>query len=238
MKRLPVRLPSPFGFGLNDSVAKLQALDAYISLIYYARVASKQKSKFAILGLLSWKPMSGYDIKKLVDVGLSHFWNENYGQIYPTLESLVKEKLVTKKAERKSGKRRRFVYTITSSGQRAFDEWLHEPTSGPIVRNELQLKFFLCSQRPVKDSVRLITEYQRQQRTMLDEYRRSEQVLRLAIEEDRYDEELDEILDMTTDIEKIRAKQCQMFYLTLRHGIRMVEARLAWCEEVLKSLHR
>ena len=43
--------------------------------------------------LLSWKPMSGYDIKKLVDAGLSHFWNENYGQIYPTLESLVKEGL-------------------------------------------------------------------------------------------------------------------------------------------------
>ena len=50
--------------------------------------------------------MSGYDIKKLVDVGLSHFWSENYGQIYPTLESLVQEGLATRKEDRSSGKRK------------------------------------------------------------------------------------------------------------------------------------
>ena len=68
--------------------------------------------------------MSGYDIKKLVDVGLSHFWNENYGQIYPTLDQLVKDGLATKRAERKSGKRQRFVYTITRKGQKAFRDWM------------------------------------------------------------------------------------------------------------------
>lgn len=40
---------------------------------------SGKKTHFALLRLLSWKPMSGYEIKTIVDVGLSHFWNENYG---------------------------------------------------------------------------------------------------------------------------------------------------------------
>ena len=72
--------------------------------------------------------MSGYDIKKLVDVGLSHFWNENYGQIYPTLESLVTDKLATKREKRSLGKRKRFVYSITRKGKRVFEAWLREPT--------------------------------------------------------------------------------------------------------------
>ena len=67
---------------------------------------SKKKTRFALLGLLSWKPMSGYDIKKIVDIGLSHFWNENYGQIYPSLDALVKEGLAIKTVDKLSGKPR------------------------------------------------------------------------------------------------------------------------------------
>ena len=78
-------------------------------------MSTKQKTRFALLGLLSWKPMSGYDVKKIVDIGLSHFWNENYGQIYPTLDSLVSEGLAEKSDGRGGGKRKRNVYSITAS---------------------------------------------------------------------------------------------------------------------------
>lgn len=199
-------------------------------------MASKQKTRFAVLGLLSWKPMSGYDIKKMVDVGLSHFWNENYGQIYPTLESLVKDRLATKKEERTSGKRKRFVYTITKKGQQAFNDWLREPADAPIVRNELQLKFFLSCKLPTRESVRLIREYRTQQQALLDEYRLSEKVLRVAIRDGEYPDQLNEILELTASARQNRAKHCNIFLLTLRHGIRVIEARLAWCDEVLESL--
>ena len=129
--------------------------------------------------------MSGYDIKKLVDVGLSHFWNENYGQIYPTLDQLVKDGLATRMAERKSGKRQRFVYTITRKGKDVFREWMGEPTDAPVVRNELQLKFFLGSSLPKNVSIRLIEEYRSKQDSVLEEYRHSEELLRNAIRERR-----------------------------------------------------
>ncbi len=180
--------------------------------------------------------MSGYDIKKMVDVGLSHFWNENYGQIYPTLEQLVKDRLATKKEERTSGNRRRFVYTITRKGQREFSNWLSEPADAPIVRNELQLKFFLSCNLPTKESVRLIKEYRTQQQAVLDEYRQSEKVLRQAIRDGAYPEELNEILEITGSTGQSRGKRCNIFHLTLRHGIRVIEARLAWCDEVLTNL--
>ncbi|NNE00920.1 MAG: PadR family transcriptional regulator, partial [Pirellulaceae bacterium] len=82
--------------------------------------------------------MSGYDMKKIVDVGLSHFWNENYGQIYPTLDSLVRDGLARKSEGGGDGKRKRNVYTITKRGVEAFREWLALPADPPIVRNELQ----------------------------------------------------------------------------------------------------
>lgn len=180
--------------------------------------------------------MSGYDIKKVVDVGLAHFWNENYGQIYPTLNQLVKDGLATKKAERRSGKRRRFVYTITSQGTKTFRDWISEPTDAPVVRNEILLKFFLCSSLPVSKSIRLIEKHKAQQQAVLQEYRLSEEILSRALREGREADELSEILAITGSTANLRKKQLNTFYLTLRHGICVIEARLAWCDEVIANL--
>ena len=188
-----------------------------------------------MLGLLMWNPMSGYDIKKLVDVGLSHFWSENYGQIYPTLEQLVINGLASKKSARKSGNRQRFVYTITSQGRKIFRDWIGEATTTPIVRNEMQLKLFLCANSPSK-SLRLIKQYQAQQQTQLDEYRNSEELLRAAIRGRDDIDELNELLAISARTPRQKKRQLNTFLMTLRHGIRVIEARLAWCEEAIAHL--
>ena len=41
-----------------------------------------------ILGLLSVRPMSGYDMKRFVDHSTRFFWAASYGQIYPVLRRL------------------------------------------------------------------------------------------------------------------------------------------------------
>jgi DNA-binding PadR family transcriptional regulator len=73
----------------------------------------QKKSQFAILGLLSWKPMSGYDIKKYIELGLSHFWSESYGQLFPTLNRFVDEGLATSREVVSAGKRKKKLYKIT-----------------------------------------------------------------------------------------------------------------------------
>ena len=182
--------------------------------------------------------MSGYDIKKIVDIGLSHFWNENYGQIYPTLDALVKEGQAKKTVDKQTGKRKRHVYSITPEGVSEFRQWLGQPADLPTVRNELQLKFFLGSKLPAKTSLKMIREYQQQQQAMLTEYRDSEHVLRRAIETGDYPPEVKEILDghEPPQTAKQKAKQCRVFLLTLRHGILALEARLKWCDEVISEL--
>lgn len=59
-------------------------------------MASPSRTIYAILGFLTVKPMSGYDIKKAVEVSIANFWKESYGQIYPMLKRLAKEGLVEK----------------------------------------------------------------------------------------------------------------------------------------------
>ncbi len=53
-----------------------------------------KKTRFVILGLLNEEPLSGYDMKKIIDIRMSFFWQESYGQIYPELAKLREEGLI------------------------------------------------------------------------------------------------------------------------------------------------
>ena len=43
----------------------------------------------AILGFLNYKPLSGYDLKKIFDTSVRHFWAADQSQIYRTLNRLT-----------------------------------------------------------------------------------------------------------------------------------------------------
>ncbi|HWT76082.1 MAG TPA: PadR family transcriptional regulator, partial [Mobilitalea sp.] len=85
-------------------------------------MAIKNKTRYAILGVLCMKPCTGYDIKKFCDNTISHFWNENFGHIYPVLKQLLEEGLITL-ADPEAEDRRK-LYTITEKGRQKFCEWL------------------------------------------------------------------------------------------------------------------
>jgi PadR family transcriptional regulator AphA len=96
----------------------------------------------ALLGLLSLRPMSGYDIRQMISRSIGYFWSESYGQIYPGLKRLAAAGLVEKKIERKSGKPDRHLYSITPDGRERLREWLKIPVTEEVARNELLLKIF------------------------------------------------------------------------------------------------
>jgi len=96
----------------------------------------------ALLGLLSLRPMSGYDIRQVISQSIGYFWSESYGQIYPGLKRLEVAGLVSKKTVRKKGSPDRNVYSLTESGRRRLREWLKLPVAEVVPRNELLLKLF------------------------------------------------------------------------------------------------
>ena len=103
---------------------------------------------YALLGLLSIEPMSGYDIRRNLEEGLSYFWSESYGQIYPALRKLEAARLIVPLKPGAPDSRRRKVYTLTAAGRARLRTWLGEPPKPQPPRNELLLKLFFGRQAP------------------------------------------------------------------------------------------
>jgi PadR family transcriptional regulator, regulatory protein AphA len=105
-----------------------------------------------LLGLLQWRPRSGYEIKQLVDRSTRFFWAVSYGQIYPELRRLEEEGLVEAESD-PVGARRRTRYRLTEAGRAELRAWLLEPRAGYELRDEGLLKLFFSQGRDA-DSVR------------------------------------------------------------------------------------
>lgn len=97
------------------------------------------KTRYVLLGLLAHSPQTGYSIKKSIEFQYSHFWQESYGQIYPTLKQLVAEGLAVESTE--SGNARgQIIYNITEAGKAALKNWLSEAPEVEKLRYEILLK--------------------------------------------------------------------------------------------------
>ena len=71
--------------------------------------------RYAILGLLSAEPMSGYDLAKWMDRGLGNIWSAHASQIYPELARMVEAGVIVE-VPGDTGPRRRRVYGISDDG--------------------------------------------------------------------------------------------------------------------------
>ena len=98
------------------------------------------RTQYVILGLLSHSPLSGYDIRRVIEENFNYFWVESYSQIYPTLKKLTEKGLTTVTTETQEGKPDRKVYTITAKGLTELRSWLSQPPVPETRRIELLLK--------------------------------------------------------------------------------------------------
>ena len=100
--------------------------------------------KYAILGLLNYSDMHGYQIKKHIERNFGHMWSINFGQVYPSLKNLKKEGLIDmiEEAPSENGGPRKKQYSITQKGTDEFSRWLAEFPQKPIlIRDLFLLKF-------------------------------------------------------------------------------------------------
>ena len=70
-----------------------------------------------LLLLLSEKPMYGYEIIRELEKRFSGFWKPATGTIYPALEKLEKDGLLTSTVEFREGGPDRINYALTKKGQ-------------------------------------------------------------------------------------------------------------------------
>jgi PadR family transcriptional regulator, regulatory protein AphA len=161
-----------------------------------------------ILGLLAWRPHTGYEIKQVTDRSTRFFWGASYGQIYPELRRLEEARLVESSAEPR-GRVPRRVYRLTGPGRRALDEWLAETDESFDVRDEGLLKLFFADHMPDEQRLELV-------RRRRARYEESAAFFR------GLGEELGELDESSGAV--------------LRHGIELMEWNAAWWEDLERRL--
>lgn len=100
------------------------------------------------LGVLSERPMTGYEIRKLFEVGFSHFFLAGFGSIYPALAELAGAGLVTVESVEQAKRPDKKVYRITPSGEAALVAELATAAPHHKVRSEFLVLLYFAHLLP------------------------------------------------------------------------------------------
>ncbi len=93
---------------------------------------------YAILGLLTWGEMSGYDLGKLIDGSIAHFFfKPAKSQIYAELRRLVGEGLATERQVAQDSRPDKRLYAVTPQGHLALRRWLDGSLGAQMDRETL-----------------------------------------------------------------------------------------------------
>jgi PadR family transcriptional regulator AphA len=178
-------------------------------------MSSRNTTQYAILGLLTVEPMSGYDLSKNLRESLNYFWAESNGQIYPNLKKLAADGLIVPVATRRTGSRAPKKYALAPAGRKRLKEWLAKPPKPQPPRNELLLKLFLGRAAPKGAAARHVASFKKQ-----------------------YEEILGTLMDIANYVRKEHRRSPDLKYwmLCLEHGIRLRQAQVDWCHSALRAL--
>lgn len=118
--------------------------------------------KHAILGFLSWKPITGYELKKLFFDADFLPWSGNNNQIYKTLVELNAEGLVTKETVHQESYPSQKVYTITDKGIKELKNSLNAEPDSPEMKNLFLVQLAWADYLGKEDILKLLDKYQYQ----------------------------------------------------------------------------
>jgi DNA-binding PadR family transcriptional regulator len=91
--------------------------------------------KYAILGILSYQPQTGYDLKKLFAESAALYWSGNNNQIYRTLVELLDAGRVTNEVHMQEKLPPKKIYSITEKGRLELKNWTQSRPEPPEFRN-------------------------------------------------------------------------------------------------------
>ena len=163
----------------------------------------------AVLGMLKLRPMTGYEIKQAYQKGPANFMRMSFGQIYPALTKLTKEKMV--RPDRQPGSRGSIRYFITSKGEEALREWLFSP--GDLANHrELLLRLFFAAPPDLAGLLGPVESFRRQEQARLVHYGDTRKWL---------------------DTAQARNPRLPIWKLVLEYGVLQSECRMRWAERAL-----
>lgn len=173
----------------------------------------------ALLGLISYKPSTGYELRTTFSGSVQFFWNATLPQIYRTLNQMESQGLLTVKVEPQDGKPNRKIYSITDEGRNELMRWLASKPEIAPERNPLLLKVFFGRMANPEALKNIIAGCQEYHRKLIKQYETE-----------------------TVNVIQHYAEACSspddaaFWKLTLDFGQRYSNIVVEWCDHVLSTI--
>ncbi len=165
-----------------------------------------------LLALLSKEPNTGYGVGRLLRHELSHLWEARLQQIYGELARLQAEGLVEVQRIDLPNRPAKKVYSLTSAGQQALDEWLSQRPAAHSCKDDFLVRLYCLERMPKDVAIRRVEE-------------------RLA----EYEDEVNELRDRVAQTPRTDPLQLGHL-LALEAALARAEGQSLWCAKALSCL--
>jgi len=177
--------------------------------------------KHGILGLLSLKPYTGYELSKEFSQAMKHIWHTKTTQVYVELNNMEQKGWLVSHRVIQDDRPNKKVYTITEEGRLEFLNWLANPKQDVekalLLRNGFLLRVLFAGNTSTDSAIALLESFR-------------EVCLNLSTAHGK-------IYQMIDKDEPIDGEEHAFFYrLVVRYGEIMVKARLEWIEEAIETI--
>lgn len=172
----------------------------------------------AILGFLNYRPLSGYDLKKIFDTSVRHFWPADQAQIYRTLNRLAEKDWAEMEVVEQADRPDRKVYHITEAGRQELHQWLLTPLPFGENRSAPLIQVFFAGQLSDEEVLAIFQRVADSIRAGLQQYEQIPQMI------EAYSDYVDS------------PREFYFWMLTLEVGITTARANLKWLEDVMARI--
>jgi len=174
--------------------------------------------EFAILGFLNYQPYTGYDLKKIFDTSIRHFWPADQSQIYRTLSRLTENGWAEMEKVPQDDRPDRKVYSITDAGRAELLRWLSGPPPMGEPRSAPLIQVFFAGQLSDAEVLEKFEGYAAIMRSILGLY--------------------DQVPGQLGPFQQEITSPREHFFwlLTLENGVTSMRANLAWAESVIERI--
>ena len=188
--------------------------------------------KYILLGFLNYEPMTGYDLKRLVDGSTAHFWHAYHSQIYTTLRKMEQDGLVTSVIDDSDERSERRIYDITEQGKSQLKQWLGKSlTELPPSKDGLLVRLFFSGSRDNQDvlnELRFQRQLHQQQLELYQKIKPEQSTAQSPVKSDRKKNHHAESLDFD--------REAKFWRMTLDLGLAYERMYLKWLDETIAKI--
>jgi DNA-binding PadR family transcriptional regulator len=181
----------------------------------------------ALLGILTYSPMTGYNLGKIFSKSINYTWTASLSQIYRELDALEKKGHVSSNIKHQDDRPDKRVYSITEDGTLAFNKWLTDfpETFSAPKRDDFALRIFFGSKVGDKELIKQFKLFIEERESFKDMMTEGKEII----------SELSKTLTKSATGTSIRENELYWHFIAKR-AIMSNQVLIQWAEECIEEL--